>query len=118
MGGKASRTKGHSYERELAAIMREIFPEAHRGLQSRGGGAEECDVEGTPFHIEAKRGVKPNPRAALYQAVRDARGKRPAVAVIRDDRCTPFVVMTLADWLQLVRLAYNRGGPTTPQTPE
>lgn len=110
--GKSQRTKGHSWERELARQMRELFPDARRGMQSRDG-SDAPDVEGTPFHVEAKVGKLPNPRAALYQAIRDSRGRRPAVAVVKDDRCTPFVVMTLPDWLQLVRTAY--AGREDPQ---
>lgn len=103
--GKYQRTKGHSWERQVAILMRELFPDARRGMQSRDG-ADAPDVEGTPYHVECKVGKLPNPRAALYQAIRDAKGKRPAVAVVKDDRCTPFVVMTLPDWMQLARRAH------------
>ena len=69
MGGKASRTKGHTFERWVAAEMRKIMPgeSIKRGLQSRGGGAEEADVEMPYFHIECKVGKLPNPRAATRE---------------------------------------------------
>ena len=109
MGGKSSRTKGHNYERELARELLDRLPHLSpkRGLQSRGGD-EVADVEMGYLHIEAKRGAKPNPRAALAQAIRDAtaqgRGKVP-VAVVRDDRKEAFVVMTLEDFIGLVHQA-------------
>jgi Holliday junction resolvase len=51
---KMSRTKGHSFEREIARKFRRWFPNARRGLQYQDG--EHCpDVQGTPFYIECKR---------------------------------------------------------------
>jgi len=116
MGGKASRTKGHSYERYIAQRMREVMPSAaeqiKRGFQTRGGGAEEADVECPFFHVETKKGKKPNPRAALKQATEDAtksgRGNVP-VAIIGDDRQPAFVVMSLEDWLDLVKEWWHMG---------
>ena len=84
--GKASRTKGHGFEREAARDMQLVYPTAKRGIgQSRGGGAELPDVDGTPFHIECKRGVKVNVRAALRQAQRDSQG-RPVLVLVKEDR--------------------------------
>jgi hypothetical protein len=106
--GKLSRTKGHSFEREVASQLREIYPNARRGLQYRDG-SECCDVEGTPFHIETKRGRKPNPRAALAQAITDAKIGRMPIAVIRDDREEAFAVMLWTDLLELLRENEERG---------
>ena len=73
-----------------------------RGLQYDS--ADQCpDVDAPPFHVEAKRGKKPNPRAAVAQAVADAAPGRIPVAVLRDDRAEPFVVLLLEDFLELVR---------------
>jgi hypothetical protein len=81
--------------------MAEIFPEARRGLQYQDG--SHCsDVVGTPFHIECKRGKKPNIRAALKQATQDNQGKLWIACVIRDDRSEPIVVMPFTDWLELI----------------
>ena len=107
--GKSQRTKGHNYERELARVFREVMPgaDAKRGLQSRGGG-EVPDVDIPYFWIEAKRGKKPNPRAALQQAIGDAAesqngdGQKVPVAVIRDDHQEAFVAMRLSDFLSFV----------------
>lgn len=66
------RAKGHAFERKVANDLKAIFPGAKRGLQTRGGGKEQCDVEGTPYHIECKHGAKVDVRAALLQATSDA----------------------------------------------
>jgi len=104
MGGAMSRRKGATFERELVWRFREVMPgaEVKRGLQSRSG-EEVADVDCPVFWIEAKRGRKPNVRAALKQAEASAPKGRIPVAVIRDDRAAPFVALSLEDFLELVR---------------
>lgn len=102
--GASQRRKGHAFERWVARELRKLWPQARRGYQSRGGGAEASDVEGTPFHVECKRGKRPSPRAALEQAKADTDG-RPVVCVIKDDRAEPFVVMRWGEWVELVKQA-------------
>lgn len=108
--GARSRRKGQAAERELVHKFRAVMPGAdvRRGLQSRGGGAEVPDVDCPVFHIESKHGKQPNVRAALAQAVRDARKDKIAVAVIRDDRKEPFVALQLEDFLEFVREWWER----------
>ncbi len=115
MGGKGARRKGHQWERDVAGMFRKIMPGAviKRGLQSRGGGAEEADVVCPYFHPECKVGKLPSPRAALLQATRDATAaglwKMP-VAVIKQDRQSPIVVLHLEDFLKFVGDWWFRGG--------
>ncbi len=105
---KLSRRKGHNFEREIARELREIFPKARRGLQYQDG--QQCaDVEGTPFHIECKRGVKPNPRAALEQALNDAQPGRVPLVIIKDDRKEPFMLMPWADFKDFIIEWEQRG---------
>ena len=83
--GKLSRTKGHAFERDIAGRLRPTYGEGvKRAIQTRGAKSEGCDVEGTPWWIETKVGVQPNPRAALRQAQSDTDG-RPVVCVIKDN---------------------------------
>jgi hypothetical protein len=72
MGKINSRTKGASYERELAQDLREAgWSEAKRGCQ-HAGGADSPDVVGLPgWHIEAKRVESFNLHKAMEQAERD-----------------------------------------------
>lgn len=100
-----SRRKGHNWERRLAQMFREAMPgaEIRRGLQSRGGGKEAADVECPVFHVEAKCGRLPNVRAAMRQAKADAEAGKIPLAVVKDDRAKPFVVVELDDFLEFVR---------------
>jgi len=100
-----SRRKGHDFEREMVRAFRELLPNDSsvcRGLQYRDG-AEVPDVVTEALHVECKRGRKPNPRAALTQACRDCDDKRKPIAVIKDDRAEPFVVMGWATFVHIVR---------------
>ena len=106
--GKSQRTKGHNFEREIARELREIFPDARRGLQYQDG-SQCADVEGTPFHVECKRGIKPNPRAAMEQALSDARKGQIPLDVVKDDRRPAFVCMGWDDFKELVREWVERG---------
>ena len=102
--GRNSRRKGANMEREIARQMNERMPGlgARRSLQSRGA-QDGADVDCPIFWVECKAGKKPNPRAALEQAMRDAEttGKIP-VAVIRDDRRPAFAVLPWEDLLDLM----------------
>ena len=102
--GALSRRKGRRFEQELVHLFRGAMPGANvrRGLQSRGG-EEVPDLDCPVFWIEAKRGRKPNVRAALKQAEETAPKGRIPLAVIRDDRAESFVVASLEDFLELVR---------------
>ena len=101
--GSSQRRKGHNFERAVAILFRNHFKNARRGLQY-GDGSNAPDVDGTPFWIECKVGKKPNPRAALEQATEASNGTRPPVAVVKDDRKEPFVVIKLDDFLGMIQL--------------
>lgn len=94
---KLSRTKGAAFERELSIRWREsgLFPDARRNLsQSRSAAREGGDILGTgEWHVEAKHHARPQPLAALAQAIADANGK-PAV-VVTNARGKLAVTMTL-----------------------
>jgi hypothetical protein len=109
MSGTTSRRKGARYERELVHLFRAAMPgaEVRRGLQCRG--EEVADVECPVFWVEAKRGRKPNVRAALRQAMDAAPKARIPVAVIRDDRAKAIVTLLLDDFLDLVSEWWARG---------
>ena len=83
---KLSRTKGAQYERELAKRWRDsgVYVEARRGIGQARAGGECCDVEGTPWWVEAKRRKVHNIRGALVQAEQATDG-RPPIVVARYD---------------------------------
>ena len=118
MGGRASRLKGHNWERKVANIFKPIFPDAKRGFQTRGGTAEEPDVKGTPFYIECKRMKRCNEIAALRQAetalyeetecgTRRVDDRIP-LADCKSDRQKATVTMYLEDFLPLIRSIYGQ----------
>ena len=122
-----SRTKGHNFERVVASDLKQIFPEAKRGLaQARGNGRECPDVDGTPFHVECKRGKRVSIRAALAQA-RAATDGRPLLIVVREDIDPKERARTAQDgpdaravacmpwhsFVELLALAYGHGAAVT-----
>jgi len=102
MGGKSSRTKGHNFERWVAKELREIFPGARRGLQYQDGTGCADIVNAGPWHWECKIGKKPGVRAALKQAENDCSKGMIPVAVIKDDRLEPFVVLPFDDFWEMI----------------
>jgi len=103
MSGARSRRKGAQWERELVRRFREVMPDAdvRRGFQARSG-EEAADVECPVFWIEAKRGKRPNIRAALRQANEASSVGRVPLAIVRDDRSEATVTLALDDFLELV----------------
>jgi hypothetical protein len=82
--GRWSRNKGAGWERLVATDLKQIFPEARRGLGQARSAKEVSDVEGTPWWVECKRGKRVSIRAALAQA-RAATDGRPLLIVVRED---------------------------------
>lgn len=112
MTGRASRRKGHDFEREIAARLRAVFGEdVKRGWQARDG-ADAPDVDGTPFWIECKRGKRTSIYAALRQAedaAWSACDKRAPVAICKDDGRVATLTMRLDDALDLIQEWVERG---------
>ena len=105
MSGKSSRTKGHNFERQVAIDLRDIYPDARRGLQYQDG-TGCADVVNTPFHVECKVGKKPNIRAALKQAKNDCQDKNKVpIAVVKDDRKEPMVTLDWVQFLEIIKFA-------------
>ena len=91
--GSSQRNKGKRGEREVSIIFDLHGYTTHRGWQARRG-QTECDVEGTPWWVEVKRGKRVNVRSAMRQAKDDTDGREPIV-VWRDDR-EPWMVSLCA----------------------
>lgn len=103
--GAHQRAKGARGEREAAALLRRLYPLAdRRPMQARGAARDGCDVEGTPWHVEVKRGARPALLAALAQAERDTDG-RPALVLARQDREPWVAMMRWEDFAKLVEAA-------------
>jgi len=109
MNGAHSRRKGVEFERSIVQRLREVMPDANirRGFQYRTG-EEAPDVDCPVFWPELKRGKQPNVRAALRQATETAPPGRIPIAILRDDRAEPFVVLSFDDFLDFVDEWWSR----------
>lgn len=109
--GASQRLKGHNWEREVAKMLRPIFPEARRGLGQARDGSDVPDVDKTPFWCECKNGKRPNIGAAMEQALEaslKAGDTRPALVVTKRDHCAPMATMPLSDFLDLLGAVYGQ----------
>lgn len=105
LGGAARRRKGHDFERKIANLFRVVYPEAARGIQTRGGSKDAPDVDGTPWYIECKKGKRTNPKAAFEQAVEAIMASgdnRPPLAITKDDGGTALVTMSLGAFIAIM----------------
>lgn len=105
--GRMQRTKGATFERWLANVLRKLWPLAKRGIGQARSAGEVADVEGTPYWVEAKHHKVVNIRAAMRQAMEASDGRRPIV-VSKCNNEEPLVTMTLDDWVELVERAQGR----------
>src|SRR5688500_4980594 len=111
MGGGRSVRKGKVGEREVVHLLRDVFPGVERGYHQAHRGSKSCDVEGSPFWIEAKCSARPNPAAALAQAiakVTEVGDPRPPLALTvkrsRSARGEPWLAtMRASDLLALLQ---------------
>lgn len=104
MGGRASRQKGQRGEREFANRLKHIYPDARRGLQSQSG-KDICDVEATPWFIEAKWYKRIAVFRWLEKAEEDTDG-RPVVIRLREDGDTRgAILLREEDFLLLLERA-------------
>ena len=104
--GALSRRKGAAYERHVATRLRDLYPNAERGLGQARAGHECADVEGCPLWLQTKHGQRPNILAALEQGERDARAAndgRPVAAIVRRNGGQDVIAMHLDDFLALVK---------------
>lgn len=99
------RAKGHAWERSVAAMMRQLWPHARRGVDQCQNGGVLPDVTGTPFWVECKIGRRTNIKAAVEQACEERErvgSDLTPVIVTKDDHEEPLATMRLDDWWELV----------------
>ena len=103
--GKYNRIKGHTFEREIAALFCDALgdPTIRRTLQTRGAAEDGADVVADPFWIECKRQKKPRIVAALEQSERDCPKGWMPVAITKANREPAIVSLRLTDFLDLVK---------------
>lgn len=100
--GKLSRTKGHSFEREIAKRLRGIFPQARRHLEYQDAEANGIDLVMTgKYSIQCKRGRKPAPISKIRE-VEPKDGQSPLL-ITQGDRDKIYVVMEFDEFLTLLK---------------
>ena len=100
--GKLSRTKGHSFEREVAKKLRRLglFPNAKRKLEYQEDECIGVDLENTgPFAIQCKRYKKYPPMNKIFE-VDD--GTKMPVLWCKEDRGPELVVLKADDFISLL----------------
>ena len=85
---KREREKGLEFQRVIAQRLRVYFGDQVRSGSQYRKGTDACDVEGTPWWIECKRGKSPQLRGALKQA-EEATDGRPILAITHEDQEKP-----------------------------
>lgn len=97
--GKLSRTKGLSYEREVAVQLRGLFPDAKRHLESQKEEALGFDLDNTgSWRVQCKRGRKFAPLLRLKEPRVDKVGGMP-VLITRGDCERSVIAFYLDDFL-------------------
>ena len=105
--GKAQRTKGHNFEREVARTFRSLFPKSYRVLEYQSNNANGIDVEAGPFNIQCKRSAKSVPMNKINE-IKPDENKIPLL-VSKVDRQDAMVTIKLDDFMRLCGLFYRAG---------
>ena len=103
MGGRHSRTKGHSFERAIAIRLRSKFPKARRHLEYQDAEANGCDlVETGPYRIQCKKLRKYASITKIFEVKCDRELGEVPVLVTQGDHLEAMVVIPLEDFLRLI----------------
>lgn len=104
--GRRARTKGHQFEREVAALFREVFPGARRHLEYQDSQAVGVDIaEVGLLRIQCKR-LKMYATLSTIEEVEADRmlGDIPVLVTAADQK-EPIAALYLSEFLYLVKAA-------------
>ena len=100
--GKYQRTKGHSFERQVAIALRDIYPNAKRHLEMQ---MQECagfDLDNTgPFRFQCKAMKKYAP-LSMIEEVKPSPGIIPGL-ITKGDNKRPIVAIYLDDFIKILK---------------
>ena len=100
MGGKLSRTKGHSYEREIAKKFRHLYPKSKRMLEYQLEDCNGVDVIAGPFSIQCKRYKDYAPISKIEEI--KAPSQQIHALVTKGDRKEDIICLKLRDFLDIL----------------
>lgn len=96
---RAARTKGHSFEREVARALKRLFPDARRRFEFRAFDNDGVDLEGTgKLAIQCKRSKSSVPMSKIEEVKADGI----AVLVSKVDRKPAYVTLGLDDFISIL----------------
>lgn len=100
-----NRRVAQDMQRDVANTLKPVYAEARNNPQYRGAKREGCDVEGTPFWIEAKNRKDGSVFTAYRQAMADkakAEDTRPVLIATTRNREPVLVAMHISTFVQLL----------------
>lgn len=103
MSGKRSRTKGHSFEREIAKFFQTIgYLEAKRHLEYQSEEVVGVDLDNTgPYKVQCKRNKGYAPINKIFE-IQDMKDCIPLL-ITKADNKPAMVVMPLSDFAVLAK---------------
>ena len=105
--GRSVRRKGHQFEREVAILLRPIFPNARRHLEYQDGEANGVDIAHTGvFKFQCKKLKKYASINKINEIKPDAKFHIP-VLVTAGDNLKPMAVLEFNYFLEMIKI-YER----------
>lgn len=103
---RKSRTKGHSFERAVAAAFRAVFPAARRQLEYHEDDCHGVDLSGTGrYRVQCKRFKGYAPLTAIEEVQCDELYGEVPVLVTRGDNKRALACLPLEEFLYLLKQA-------------
>lgn len=100
---RLSRTKGHSFEREIAKALRGIFPEARRHLENHSADANGVDLMHTGhYRMQLKRLRKFASLSAIKQVTADELMGEVPVLITKGDNERILVALPFEEFVRLI----------------
>lgn len=98
-----SRSKGHSFEREVAQQLRQVFPKARRHLEYHLEDCKGFDLDNTGiYRIQCKRGRNYAPVSKI-QEVEIVNEDHVPVLITRGDRLEAMAVIPFDHFVSLLK---------------
>lgn len=98
-----SRTKGHGFEREIANLLKEVFPNAKRHLEYQFQEATGIDLDGTDnWDFQCKRGRRYASTNKILEIKSDRHIRKHAL-ISKADQSPIMVTMYFDDFIQLLK---------------
>lgn len=97
---KLARTRGHSFEREVAIAFRSVFPGAERKLEYQKSQCTGVDLKNTGnLKVQCKRARGPIPMNKIEEI------NEPGIHILasKQDRKKPMITMYLDDFIAILK---------------